>query len=789
MPIQPGTPQPYQEPPNQGSRPPSQAFGVAGGPAPFPSVSQAPFGQEPVTTRPQLNQAPFVAPQPQPAAPPPKGKGISLMRLSIWVIILVVLAGAGYLAYVLMTGQIKLQADKPSLESISIAGADLELGAGDTAILDGGATGVESALLNSFVIDEGAQLMIYSRVSIRAKTIKILGKVVAEGLNGKPGEEDRGGSGGAGGSGGGGGGVGASSDNYDAAASGGLGGGMSSDVRFGEAGQDGLSKARGVPGTGGSGSKYVLVQSAGKGLGGDSFSAALTQTSTASQRAFKKQGRGGDGATLSGVGAGGQGGAGGTKMRVKTDSEIKNYVLGGGGGGGGGHSVKFAAEKELIIKGKISADGGKGGDGMFIHDANGKEIVSSGAGGGGGGGSVVLQIESGGALTIEGEISADGGDGGQYKIEKNQKMLGNGGGGGTILIITDSDFKIDESKIHARGGAGGFVKGQNGQVSVASKLPSSAAQPEISLTTNAFSRDGNTGEVELAWTKPQTAEGAVLKGKIVRRLATDPTGTETIVVDDKKIDFSKIGNYIDSNLALGVTAYYRIVLHYELAGGIALPEFSSKVVGVTPEKNLAKMSAPQHSSIINYGRMAKDGVVVSPNLQSPVLVDGTVKIMWEPVSWSGIENIQGYVIYRSVAEDRFAKNTFSYAEPDLAKSLALKITAETIGVVGYVKVGNEFVDSNVASDKTYFYRVAAVSGTGGNYLVPTLSGYSNVQSITLKSGVVKSPTVTQTPTFTRTPTRTPTGATATSTAVTAATTAVPTETFTSTFTPTLTQTP
>ncbi len=92
---------------------------------------------------------------------------------------------------------------------------------------------------------------------------------------------------------------------------------------------------------------------------------------------------------------------------------------GWGGGGAGGGVVQLAVNGTLSVEGEISADGGDGGS------TGGYE------GGGGSGGSIYITV---GTLAGTGAISANGGDGGV-----RGSNTGGGGGGGRVAVYYTSD--------------------------------------------------------------------------------------------------------------------------------------------------------------------------------------------------------------------------------------------------------------------------------------------------------------------------------------------------------------
>ncbi|MCP4707374.1 MAG: hypothetical protein GY869_02010, partial [Planctomycetes bacterium] len=124
--------------------------------------------------------------------------------------------------------------------------------------------------------------------------------------------------------------------------------------------------------------------------------------------------------------AGGSGGGGGARGEY-------SYSNGGGGGAGGG-SLYIEALGTLLITsdGEIDADGGEGGDG--INQTSGSTTRQGGGGGGGSGGAIYLKAE---VVENDGNIHAgygdrgmslyNGGNGGQGRIRVDAEMLTTGG--------------------------------------------------------------------------------------------------------------------------------------------------------------------------------------------------------------------------------------------------------------------------------------------------------------------------------------------------------------------------
>lgn len=136
----------------------------------------------------------------------------------------------------------------------------------------------------------------------------------------------------------------------------------------------------------------------------------------------------------------GSGGGGGSSGR-----NLKYYYYSAASGGAGGGYVVLDAPV-ISIKGDVSADGGEGH--IVLNSAH----TSPGGGGGGGSGGCILL--KGDDVTINGSLSAKGGDGGDgrrgTRQRKNPSYIddfygngasgGGGGGGGRIKVFSDSNF-------------------------------------------------------------------------------------------------------------------------------------------------------------------------------------------------------------------------------------------------------------------------------------------------------------------------------------------------------------
>ena len=178
-----------------------------------------------------------------------------------------------------------------------------------------------------------------------------------------------------------------------------------------------------------------------------------------------RQGPGAGGSsTTSGAGAG-YGGAGGDGSNTTGGSTYgwatKPYMMGSGAGeetdapngGPGGGAVRLSVDGTITVDGLLSA---RGGDGAGSTSADN---------GGGSGGSVWLFA---GTLTGTGTIDADGGNGGGG-------IYGGGGGGGRIAIYT-CDMQMSTSLITATGGTG-YNNGEDGTIEYGSSSVEITLQP------------------------------------------------------------------------------------------------------------------------------------------------------------------------------------------------------------------------------------------------------------------------------------------------------------------------
>jgi hypothetical protein len=198
------------------------------------------------------------------------------------------------------------------------------------------------------------------------------------------------------------------------------------------------------------------------GVGGDNNN-DMGENGTGPGKGIGNDTGGGGGASYAGNGGkGGNGGANGTvygNNTAKYPFSGNNISMGSGGGGGaynkggvsyggaggsGGGSIYLEANQSMYIDGNITANGTDGGAG------NG---FASGGGGGSGGGILICLTNETGTLTVTSNalLSARGGHGGAG--DKGGSSGGGGGGGGRIKIY---GYNLNlAGTINVTGGIGG----------------------------------------------------------------------------------------------------------------------------------------------------------------------------------------------------------------------------------------------------------------------------------------------------------------------------------------------
>ncbi len=166
-----------------------------------------------------------------------------------------------------------------------------------------------------------------------------------------------------------------------------------------------------------------------KGPTGTSRSAGYTATAGKSLASDLAVGTGGGGGTIGESaaadlaiittfqpGSGGGGGAGGGTLSYPSAGHA-----GGGGGGGGGGALRIVSANKLTINGEVKANGGQGGPAGGDYAAGG---------GGGSGGAIALVGKS---LSLVGKLSAAGGVGGA--AAGSLSVAGGQGGLGRIALV------------------------------------------------------------------------------------------------------------------------------------------------------------------------------------------------------------------------------------------------------------------------------------------------------------------------------------------------------------------
>ncbi len=138
------------------------------------------------------------------------------------------------------------------------------------------------------------------------------------------------------------------------------------------------------------------------------------------------------------------------------DEGLSVLIGGSGGGGGSGRdaggndgSCSGCGGDQNCYQGQCGGGATWSGDGI----ANGFD-VPGGSGGGGGG---AIQISAGGSLTIRGQLSANGGDGGYGEFSG----AGGGGSGGSIDLSAFGEVLLDGGSASVLGGRGALITCSN----------------------------------------------------------------------------------------------------------------------------------------------------------------------------------------------------------------------------------------------------------------------------------------------------------------------------------------
>ena len=129
-------------------------------------------------------------------------------------------------------------------------------------------------------------------------------------------------------------------------------------------------------------------------------------------------------------------------------------------GGGGGGSIGITASSDLPVTATFQVgSGGGGGSADYLN----RPVFGGTSGGGGGGGA--LRLSTPATIVINGELLANGGDGGDAFIgngsaagcDPQPGAAGGGGSGGVIYVQAPSITVGSSAKISAAGGQGGFA--------------------------------------------------------------------------------------------------------------------------------------------------------------------------------------------------------------------------------------------------------------------------------------------------------------------------------------------
>jgi hypothetical protein len=129
-------------------------------------------------------------------------------------------------------------------------------------------------------------------------------------------------------------------------------------------------------------------------------------------------------------------------------------------GGGGGGSIGSAAANDLAVTSTFQVgSGGGGGSADYLN----RPVFGGTSGGGGGGGA--LRLSTPASIVINGQLLANGGDGGDAYIgngsaagcDPQPGAAGGGGSGGVIYLAAPSVNVSSSATISAAGGNGGFA--------------------------------------------------------------------------------------------------------------------------------------------------------------------------------------------------------------------------------------------------------------------------------------------------------------------------------------------
>ena len=196
----------------------------------------------------------------------------------------------------------------------------------------------------------------------------------------------------------------------------------------------------------------TIVVSGSLQLNTDSLFIDATSSISADGRGYLQNSGPGKGGTSGGGGHGGRGG-GGNGGAVYGDADPLAPITRGSGGGSqgsasggtGGGAIAIDVDGAFVLDGEVSADGTNGGYKNYYS--------SSHFGGGGAGGSISVDA---GSLSGSGKITVNGGEGG-----RSSRGPGGGGAGGRVAVsYTSLDFTGD---VQAIGGYGN-LNGEDGVV-------------------------------------------------------------------------------------------------------------------------------------------------------------------------------------------------------------------------------------------------------------------------------------------------------------------------------------
>lgn len=165
------------------------------------------------------------------------------------------------------------------------------------------------------------------------------------------------------------------------------------------------------------------------------------------------------GAGASHGGKGGQGFSGNAPGQTYGNKDFSNLH------GGSGGTLGFSRPFEILLLGGARARGGSGGGALGIIAANdisfgpkaiiscdGEDGYSSYTAGGGGGSGGSILVSAGGSIRHEGNMSANGGLGGQAMNSKKNNYGGGGGGGGRVSLHAESISFDLNSQLRTDGG-------------------------------------------------------------------------------------------------------------------------------------------------------------------------------------------------------------------------------------------------------------------------------------------------------------------------------------------------